>query len=62
MQSTFHIWSLPAKIASWDFAYSNKSLLEVCSQNDMYTILPNIIGDYEDIKKEMYRSLNLVDV
>ena len=31
----------------------NKSLLEVCSQNNMYTILPNIIGDYEDIKKEI---------
>lgn len=31
----------------------NKSLLEVCIQNDMYTILPNIIGDYEDIKKEI---------
>ena len=31
----------------------NKNTLEVCSQNNMYTILPNIIGDYEDIKKEI---------
>ena len=31
----------------------NNKVLEVCSQNNMYTILPNIIGDYEDIKKEI---------
>lgn len=31
----------------------NKNILEICSQNNMYTILPNIIGDYEDIKKEI---------
>lgn len=31
----------------------NKTLLEICNQNNMYTIIPNIIGDYNEIKKEI---------
>lgn len=31
----------------------DNTILEICSQNNMYTIIPNIIGDYSEIKKEI---------
>lgn len=31
----------------------DNTILEICSQNNMYTIIPNVIGDYSEIKKEI---------
>lgn len=48
----------------------NSLILNICSNNDMYTIIPNIIGDYSDIKKNLsngsiillnnYKNINII--
>ena len=31
----------------------DNTVLEVCNKNNMYTIIPNIIGDYTEIKNNI---------